>query len=67
MSLDPNDSATSYNAACVFGELGMFDDFFDCFERAIENGYAHREWIENDPYLKRASGDPRFSKILEKL
>jgi len=67
MSLDRNDSTTSYNAACVFGELGMLDDFFDCFERAIENGYASREWIENDPYLESGRNDPRFSMILEKL
>jgi adenylate cyclase len=67
MSLDRNDSATFYNAACVFSELGMLDDFFHCFERAIENGYACREWIENDPYLENARDDPRFFKILEKL
>jgi tetratricopeptide (TPR) repeat protein len=67
ISLDRNDSATFYNAACVFSELGMLDDFFECFEQAIKNGYAHREWIESDPYFERARDDARFSKILEKL
>jgi TolB-like protein/Tfp pilus assembly protein PilF len=63
----PDDTAIFYNAACVFCELGMLDEVFDCFEKAVSKGFSHREWIENDPYLELARKDPRYSKVLEKL
>jgi TolB-like protein/Tfp pilus assembly protein PilF len=66
MSL-PSDSSTFYNAACVFSELGMFEEVFENFDKAVDIGYSHKEWIENDPYFEFVRNDPRFQAILEKL
>jgi non-specific serine/threonine protein kinase len=63
----PADTAIYYNAACVFSELGMFDEVMECFGKAIFGGFAHKDWIDNDPYFENVRRDPRFSKILENL
>ena len=65
MSLDRNDLMVLYNAACVYGELRMRDECFDCFEKTLESkSRAFREWIKNDPYLEQFRDDPRFSKLI---
>ncbi|NIM19886.1 MAG: protein kinase [Candidatus Latescibacteria bacterium] len=68
MSLDPDDPMSHYNAACVYSLLGMFDEFFTCFERAMESmsGRAYREWCKYDPYLDPVREDPRYSRLMER-
>ena len=35
--------------------------------RPIQNGFGHREWLENDSDLDSLRGDPRFEALLERL
>jgi hypothetical protein len=39
----------------------------DCFEKAIESGFASLEWIDNDIDHDPIRDQPRFQKSLKKL
>jgi TolB-like protein/cytochrome c-type biogenesis protein CcmH/NrfG len=67
LSIDPEDSALLYNVACVYALVGQTDDAIGCLEKAIQNGFGHREWLENDTDLNALRGDPRFETLRRKL
>ncbi len=66
-AIDPEDSLVLYNVACSYALLGQPDDATACLEKAIQNGYGHREWLENDSDLDSLRGEPRFKVLLTKL
>jgi adenylate cyclase len=66
-SIDPEDSGVLYNVACVYALVGQTDDAIECLEKAIQNGFGHREWLENDSDLNSLRGDPRFEALRRKL
>ena len=66
-SIDPNDPRVLYNMACIYSLAGKIERALDCFEKAIESGYASLEWIENDLDLDPIRNHPRFKKTLKKL
>src|SRR5512135_11005 len=63
----PEDSGVLYNVACVYGLVGQTDDAIGCLEKAVQNGFGHREWLENDSDLDALRGDPRFEALRRKL
>jgi serine/threonine protein kinase/tetratricopeptide (TPR) repeat protein len=65
--LEPSDPQVLYNAACVYALGGMNDRAFECLEGAIENGFGHREWLENDTDLDPLRSDPRFKALQQRL
>jgi TolB-like protein/Flp pilus assembly protein TadD len=65
--IDPEDSGVLYNVACVYTLVGRLDDAIGCLEKAIQNGFGHREWLENDSDLDALRGDPRFEALRRKL
>ncbi|UCH84393.1 MAG: tetratricopeptide repeat protein, partial [Candidatus Latescibacterota bacterium] len=66
-SLEEGDLMVLYNAACVYSELGMREEFFSCFERTLESkSRAYKQWIKNDPYLDSFRNDPRFIEFMER-
>jgi len=67
MKLAPDDPATLYNAACLYSVMGEIDKCFKCFEQAFDNGFANKEWMENDPDLKPIRKDPRYQALLDRL
>jgi serine/threonine protein kinase/tetratricopeptide (TPR) repeat protein len=67
VGIDPEDSALLYNVACVYALAGQTDDAIGCLEKAIQNGFGHREWLENDSDLDSVRGDPRFEVLRRKL
>jgi len=66
-SIDPEDSGVLYNVACVYALVGQTDDAIGCLEKAIQNGFGHREWLENESDLNSLRGDPRFEALRRKL
>ena len=66
-AIDPDDSGTLYNVACAYSQLGMLEDAMKCLEKAVQNGFGHREWLENDPDFDPLRDDPRFQALLKKL
>jgi tetratricopeptide (TPR) repeat protein len=67
MNLAPDDPATLYNAACLFSVMGEYDKCFECFELAFDNGFANKEWMENDPDLQPIREDPRYKALIDRL
>jgi serine/threonine protein kinase/Flp pilus assembly protein TadD len=66
-SIDPEDSGVLYNVACVYALAGQTDDAIGCLEKAVQNGFGHREWLEHDTDLNPLRGDPRFEALRRKL
>src|SRR5512135_2573811 len=66
-NIDPEDSGVLYNVACVYTLVGQTDDAIGCLEKAVQNGFGHREWLENDSDLDALRGDPRFEALRRKL
>ncbi|MGH7645869.1 MAG: protein kinase domain-containing protein [Gemmatimonadales bacterium] len=67
LAIDPEDSGVLYNVACNYALLQLPDEAFACLEKAIENGFGHREWLEQDTDLASLRKDPRFEALLRKL
>ncbi len=66
-AIDSEDSGILYNAACVYSLVGQPEDAFACLEKAIQNGFGHREWLETDSDFDAMRGDPRFQAYLNRL
>lgn len=67
LAIDPDDSGVLYNVACVYALQEQLEEAMDCLERAIKNGFGHKEWIRNDSDLKSLRSNPRFQALLESL
>jgi len=65
LSLDPDNPGTLYNVACFFSLSGKTDRAINCIDRALKNGFAHKEWIEHDSDLDPIRSEPRFQELLE--
>jgi adenylate cyclase len=67
LALDPEDSGVLYNVACVYALGGETESALTCLDKAVRNGFGHREWLENDSDLDSLRADPRFETLLKKL
>jgi serine/threonine protein kinase/Flp pilus assembly protein TadD len=67
LAIDPEESSILYNVACTYCLLGEKEQALDCLEKAIHNGFGHKEWIENDPDFAALRSHPRFQALLEDL
>jgi TolB-like protein/Flp pilus assembly protein TadD len=67
LAIDPEDSAVLYNVGCVYAVGGLADDAIGCLEKAVQNGFGHRAWLENDSDFASLRGDPRFGALLARL
>ncbi len=67
ISLGSDNVGTNYNIACAYVQIGKIDEALSYLARAIENGFSHREWFENDPDLDPIKGDSRFQDLLKKM
>jgi non-specific serine/threonine protein kinase len=65
--IDPGDPAVLYNLACLYAYLGERDRSTECLAEAVANGFAHRQWIENDSSLDPIRDHPRYREVLDRL
>jgi serine/threonine protein kinase/Flp pilus assembly protein TadD len=63
LAIDPTDAGICYNVACLYAVEGDADRAIACLEDAVRAGFAHRDWIENDPDLDSLREDPRFQAL----
>ena len=56
-----------YNVACVYANAYEIDEAVEALHLALDNGYAHKEWIQNDHDLDPLRDHPRFKELLERL
>jgi serine/threonine protein kinase/Flp pilus assembly protein TadD len=66
-AMDPEDPGVLYNVACSYANMGENDEALACIEKAVQNGFGHREWLENDSDLDSIRGEPRFQALLRRL
>ena len=67
LALDADDAGVLYNVACVYAVARRSDRALDLLERAVQNGFGHREWIEHDPDLTSLRDHPRYQELLRRL
>jgi adenylate cyclase len=67
LEADKDEPAIIYNVACAYSILGEHDTAIDLLDRAIEQGYGHRAWLEHDADLAPLREHPRFQSLLDKL
>lgn len=64
---DPDDSSVHYNLACFYALAGKIDTALDHLHRALDLGYAQREWIENDADFDPLRDHPRYAEVIARL
>src|ERR1700761_8384892 len=67
LAVDPEETAVLYNVACTYNLLGETDHALDLLEKAVHNGFGHKEWLENDPDFLALRGHPRFQALIQSL
>src|SRR5579862_5595528 len=67
MAIDPEETAILYNVACTYALMGEKERALSTLEKAVRNGFSHKEWIENDPDFVSIRTDPRFQALLQSL
>ncbi len=63
LAIDPEDPMTLYNVACVYALSGRPDAALSCLEKAVDNGFGHKEWLEHDTDLESLRADARFQSL----
>jgi adenylate cyclase len=66
-AVDPEDAGVLYNLACTYSLAGSTGEALDHLDKAIQNGFGQRKWIENDSALDPIRNEPRFQALLRKL
>ncbi|MEO5903445.1 MAG: protein kinase [Gemmatimonadaceae bacterium] len=64
MKMEPDDPSVLYNIACVFAREGLIDEGIQTLSRALDNGFGHWQWLEQDPDLASLQADPRYASLL---
>jgi serine/threonine protein kinase/Tfp pilus assembly protein PilF len=67
LAIDPEDPMLLYNVACMYASLGRVDQAIACLERAVDKGFGHREWIDNDPDLSPIRSNPKYQAIVDAI
>ncbi|HZJ01301.1 MAG TPA: protein kinase [Gemmatimonadaceae bacterium] len=67
LAIDPEDPMLLYNVACMYASLGRTDQAISCLERAVDKGFGHKEWIDNDPDLNSIRNNPKYQSIVDAI
>jgi adenylate cyclase len=61
---DQDEPVVLYNVACFYTQAGDLEKALDLLERAVENGWGDKAWLETDSDLDSLRELPRFQAIL---
>ena len=64
---DPTDAGIQYNVACLFALEGDQVRAIRCLKNAVKAGFAHRDWLENDPDFKPIRNYSRYKALLKRV
>jgi serine/threonine protein kinase/TolB-like protein/tetratricopeptide (TPR) repeat protein len=67
VAVDPTDTGTLYNVACLYSMDGQKEEAVSYLEKAVANGFAQRAWIENDDDLNPLHDMPRYKALLARM
>ncbi len=66
LAIDPDDTLTQYNVACVHSLLGDIEAAFDLLERLLPHAnHETKAWIKHDSDFDPLRIHPRYQKIVE--
>ena len=63
LALDPEDPMILYNVSCTYAVAGRTDAALSALQKAVDNGFGHKEWVEHDTDLDSLRDDPRFQSL----
>ena len=63
LALDPEDPMILYNVSCTYAVAGRSDAALSALQKAVDNGFGHKEWVEHDTDLDSLRDDPRFQSL----
>jgi Flp pilus assembly protein TadD len=66
LEMEADDPSVLYNIACVFAREELKPEAIKALSKAIDNGFGHWRWIENDTDLDPIRGEPDFNALLER-
>jgi adenylate cyclase len=66
-AIDPEDTGVLYNLACFYALAGSSEEALDLLNKAIQNGWKRRIWLENDSAFDSIRDTSRFQALLRKL
>jgi TolB-like protein/Flp pilus assembly protein TadD len=66
LAMDPDDPSVLYNIACAFALEGQGAEAISTLHKALDNGFGHWKWLENDSDLDSLRGNPEFIALLAK-
>ena len=67
LELEPDDTGVLYNVACCYSLLGEIEGAIKLLEKAVDAGWAYKEWLENDSDLDPLRDHPKFQLLIEKM
>jgi serine/threonine protein kinase/Flp pilus assembly protein TadD len=67
LEVGEGESTVHYNLACVYAYRQEQEKALQQLDRAIDSGFFHREWIENDPDLAAVRTHPGYPKVIGRL
>ena len=66
LGMDPDDPSVLYNIACAFSMEGQATEAIDALQKALDHGFGHWAWIENDSDFDPIRADPRFIELTQR-
>lgn len=67
LAKERDDPYTVYGIACIYSQVGETEEGMYYLERAVQSGFHHKEWLENDPDLDPLRDHPRYAALIERL
>ncbi|MDP9201571.1 MAG: protein kinase [Gemmatimonadota bacterium] len=67
LSIEPDDPLVLYNVACLYALIDKREEALGYLERAITNGFGHKESMANDPDLDSIRKSPWFQAIAQAM
>ena len=64
LEMEADDPSVLYNIACVFAREELKAEAIAALEKAVDHGFGHWRWIENDTDLDSIRDEPEFAKLL---
>ena len=67
LSIEPDDPLILYNVGCMYALMDKREDALGHLERAVRNGFGHKESMANDPDLDSIRRTPWFHAIAQAM
>ena len=67
LSIEPEDPLILYNVACLYALIDKREEALAYLERAVTNGFGHKESMANDPDLDSIRKTPWFQAIAQAM